>query len=136
MKRLFNEHIKRKVIDLNGAWLFKLDENKIGENEGWQNGLTDAEMVTVPSCWNNELGLLNYEGMAWYEKKFYTNGGTLRFEFGSVMTKADVWFDGQWIGDHYGAFTQFEFIVKDVSAGEHSLVVRADSTLDALSFPQ
>ncbi|MBR2025162.1 MAG: beta-glucuronidase, partial [Clostridia bacterium] len=93
-------------------------------------------MVTVPSCWNNELGLLNYEGMAWYEKKFYTNGGTLRFEFGSVMTKADVWFDGQWIGDHYGAFTQFEFIVKDVSAGEHSLVVRADSTLDALSFPQ
>lgn len=136
MKRLFNEHAKRKVIDLNGSWLFKLDENKIGENEGWQNGLTDAEIVTVPSCWNNELGLLNYEGMAWYEKKFLTNGGTLRLEFGSVMTKADIWLDGNYIGNHYGAFTQFEFIVNNVSEGEHTLIVKADSTITADSFPQ
>lgn len=136
MKRLFNEHAKRKVIDLNGAWLFKLDENKIGENEGWQKGLTDAEMVTVPSCWNNELGLLNYEGIAWYEKKFLTNGGTLRLEFGSVMTKADIWLDGNYIGNHYGAFTQFEFIVNNVSEGEHTLIVRADSTITPDSFPQ
>ena len=136
MKRLFNEHIKRRVIDLNGTWSFKLDKDKVGENEGWQNGLTDAEMVTVPSCWNNELGLLNYEGMAWYEKKFYTNGGTIRLEFGSVMTKADIWFDGNYVGDHYGAFTQFEFILKDISAGEHTLTVRVDSTITPDSFPQ
>ena len=136
MKRLFSEHKKRKVIDLNGSWQFKLDSKKIGEREGWQNGLTDSETVIVPSCWNNELGLLNYEGVSWYEKKFHTNGGTLRLEFGSVMTKADVWLDGEYIGEHYGAFTQFEFIINDVKAGEHTLVVRADSTLDALSFPQ
>lgn len=136
MKRLFNEHEKRNVIDLNGAWKFKLDKEKEGEAKCWQNGLTDAETITVPSCWNNELRLLNYEGMAWYERKFRTNGGTLRLEFGSVMTKADVWLDGKWIGEHYGAFTQFEFIVNDVKAGEHTLVVRADSTIDALSFPQ
>ena len=136
MKRLFNEHKIRKVIDLNGSWKFKLDSEKIGEKEGWQNGLTDCEDIIVPSCWNNELGLLNYEGMAWYEKKFLTSGGTLRLEFGSVMTKADIWLDGKWIGDHYGAFTQFEFIINDVANGEHTLIVRADSTIDALSFPQ
>ena len=136
MKRLFNEHKIRKVIDLNGSWKFKLDSEKIGEKEGWQNGLTDCEDIIVPSCWNNELGLLNYEGIAWYEKKFLTSGGTLRLEFGSVMTKADIWLDGKWIGDHYGAFTQFEFIINDVANGEHTLIVRADSTIDALSFPQ
>ncbi len=136
MKRLFNEHEARKVLDLNGNWQFKLDSENVGESQGWQNGLTNGETVIVPSCFNNELRFLNYEGCAWYEKKFKTNGGTLCFEFGSVMTKADVWLDGKWIGEHYGAFTQFELIVNDVSAGEHTLVVRADSRLDALSFPQ
>ena len=136
MKRLFKEHEKRNVIDLDGNWQFKLDRDNVGEKEGWQNGLTDSETVIVPSCWNNELRLLNYEGLAWYEKKFITNGGTLRLEFGSVMTKADVWLDGKYVGEHYGAFTQFEFIVNDVTEGEHTLVVRADSRIDALSFPQ
>ena len=136
MNRLFKVHEIRNTFDLNGNWLFKLDPDKVGEAQGWQNGLSDAETVIVPSCWNNELRLLNYEGCAWYEKKFKTEGGTIRLEFGSVMTKADVWVDGKWIGEHYGAFTQFEFIVNDVAPGEHTLIVRADSTLDEQSFPQ
>ena len=136
MNRLFNTHETRKTYDLNGNWLFKIDSDNIGEAEGWQNGLTDAETVIVPSCWNNELRLLNYEGCAWYERKFKTSGGTLRLEFGSVMTKADVWVDGVWIGEHYGAFTQFEFLINGVKSGEHTLVVRADSTFDEQSFPQ
>ena len=136
MNRLFTVHETRKTFDLNGNWLFKLDPDKVGEAQGWQNGLCGAETVIVPSCWNNELRLLNYEGCAWYEKKLKTNGGTIRLEFGSVMTKADIWLDGKWIGEHYGAFTQFEFIVKEVTPGEHTLVVRADSTFDAQSFPQ
>jgi beta-glucuronidase len=110
MKRLFNDHEIRKVISLSGAWSFCLDPEKIGERDGWQNGLTNAETVIVPSVWNNELGHLNYEGWGWYEKKFKTDGGTLLFEFESVMTMATVWLDGKEIGAHYGAFTQFEFI--------------------------
>ena len=136
MKRLFNEHEIRSTHDLNGNWLFKIDSENVGIEQGWQNGLANAQTVIVPSNWNNELRLLNYEGCAWYEKKITTKGGTLRFEFGSVMTKADIWLDGKWIGEHYGAFTQFEFIVNNVSSGEHTLVVRADSSLDEQSFPQ
>ena len=136
MNRLFKEHETRKTFDLNGNWKFKLDRDNVGESQGWQNGLTDCETVIVPSNWNNELRLLNYEGCAWYEKKFSTAGGTLRFEFGSVMTKADIWLDGNHIGEHYGAFTQFEIIVNEVKEGEHTLIVRADSTFDEHSFPQ
>ena len=136
MKRLFKTHETRKTYDLNGNWLFKIDKDNIGEAQGWQNGLTDAETVIVPSNWNNELRLLNYEGCAWYEKKLHTRGGTIRLEFGSIMTKADIWLDGKWIGEHYGAFTQFEFIVNEVAEGEHTLVVRADSSFDEHSFPQ
>lgn len=136
MKRLFNDHEQRRVIDLNGSWQFSTDPECVGEKEGWQNGLPSANTVMVPSVWNNELGLLNYTGHAWYEKKFKTNGGTLVLEFGSVMTKADVWLDGAKVGEHYGAFSQFEFIVNNVSAGEHVIVVRADNTKNEKSFPQ
>ena len=115
MKRLFKEHETRKVIDLDGEWKFLIDPQNEGEAQNWQNGLPGGQSVIVPSVWNNELGLLNYTGCGWYERSFKTNGGTVCLEFGSVMTKADVWMDGVWIGEHYGAFSQFEFILKNVS---------------------
>ena len=70
MRRLFDEHKIRKTIDLNGKWKFKLDPDNIGREEGWWNSWSDGETVIVPSCWNNELRLLNYEGATWYQKEF------------------------------------------------------------------
>ena len=136
MKRLFNEHSIRNVIELSGTWECKFDPDRIGVDEGWYNGFTDGETVIVPSCFNNELGKLNYEGPVWYQRKFYTVGGTLMLEFESVMTTATVWLDGKKVGGHYGAFTAFQIIVNDVASGDHTIVVCADSTIDAKSFPQ
>ncbi len=124
------------MTSLSGAWKRLFDEDCKGEENGWQNGLPSGETVIVPSVWNTELGHLMYEGLVWYEKKFDTAGGTILLEFESVMTKATIWLDGAKIGEHYGAFTQFEFIVNDVSCGEHTLVVLADSRFDKNSFPQ
>ncbi|MBQ2967816.1 MAG: beta-glucuronidase [Clostridia bacterium] len=136
MGRLFDEHAKRKVQSLDGAWKFRLDKENIGEKEGWQEGLENAETVLVPSVWNTKQGLLTYEGVAWYEKSFYTRGGTMRFCFGAVMTVADVWLDGEYLGNHYGGFCQFDFIKTDVKAGVHRLTVRVDNRFDEQSVPQ
>ena len=136
MKRTFEQHKIRRVHDLNGAWKFKLDPDKVGAEQRWFDGMTDAENVIVPGCWNNELRLLNYEGMAWYQREIeITDGGDYLFEFGSVMTKADAWVDGEWACEHYGAFTAFSFIWR-LEPGVHTLTVRADSTIDEQSFPQ
>ena len=86
MARLFNEHIVRQVQSLDGAWHFCADRKDQGETEGWEKGIPSARTVAVPSVWNCESGLLDYEGAAWYEKKFASAGGTLRFCFGAVMT--------------------------------------------------
>ena len=136
MKRIFNEHLIRKATSLDGSWKFSIDPSDVGEKEGWQKKLPSGDTVVVPSCWNNELRLLNYTGAAWYEKEFYTDGGTLRFEFESVMSEANVYLDGEKIGYHYGAFTQFEIIVRDVKKGYHTLTVKADNRQDQKSIPQ
>ncbi len=136
MKRLFNQHKVRKTVDLNGPWKFKLDPDNVGEKECWWTGLNESETVIVPSCWNNELRLLNYEGNAWYQKEFeIAEAQDVLFEFASVMTKADVWVDGKWVCEHYGAFTAFRFICF-LEPGMHTVTVRADSSFDAQSFPQ
>lgn len=136
MKRIYNEHIIRKSEDLNGIWSFRIDPNDCGKSEQWFCGLEGAQKVTVPSVWNNTMGLLEYEGVAWYEREFFTEGGTLRFCFEGVMTEADVWLDGAYLGYHYGGFCQFDLIAADVSKGSHRLTVRVDNRFNAHSIPQ
>ena len=136
MKRLFNPHLKRNVITLSGPWKFLADTENVGMEQGWYNGLPGGDTVIVPSVWNNELGMLNFEGCGWYEKKFMTQGGSIMLEFESVMTASTVWLDGKKIGEHYGAFTAFSFIVNEVSCGEHTIVVCADNRFDSNSFPR
>ena len=136
MKRQFDDHIIRSVRSLDGAWNFQTDPEDIGVREGWVNALPCPEKTTVPSVWNTTMGLLEYEGVAWYEKTFYTKGGTLRFVFEAVLTQADVWLDGEKLGEHYGGFCQFELMATEVTAGRHTLTVRVDNIFDAQSIPQ
>ena len=70
MQRLFEEHIQRKVTSLDGLWQFRTDPEDQGKAGKWFCGLDNAQTVAVPSVWNTQLGLLEYEGAAWYEKKF------------------------------------------------------------------
>ena len=134
--RLFTEHKKRKVMSLDGAWRFLIDPDGVGDEKEYKNGLLEGETVIVPSVWNTESGLLEYEGVAWYEKKFYTEGGFLRFHFGAVMTECSAFLDGVLLGSHYGGFCEFEFISNEVRSGEHSLVVKVDNRFDEHSIPQ
>ena len=122
--RLFDGNKKRNRTCLDGMWEFRLD----GE-EKWRK-------TSVPSCWNNELGLLSYEGVCEYRRYFYTEGGTLRFCFDGVMTKAEVFLDGEKLGEHYGGFCEFSFLKREVCAGEHLLSVRVDNTFDEHSIPR
>lgn len=135
MQRLFDDHIVRKVQSLDGIWNFAADPENCGEAEKWFLGLPKAQPMPVPSVWNTQLGLLTYEGAAWYERNFHADGGCLRFCFEAVMTAADVWLDGIHLGSHYGGFCQFDLIAEDVAPGMHRLTVRADNRFDENSIP-
>ena len=122
--RTFDGHEKRRRICLDGAWKFRTE------------GETAFRRTFVPSCWNNELGLLSYEGVCIYERTFYCEGGTIRLCFAGVTTEAEVFFDGERLGEHYGGFCEFSFIKRGVPAGEHTLTVRVDNSFDENSIPQ
>ena len=111
------------------------DENEEGDSLGYKNGFSGGHTVIVPSVWNSEISMLEYEGVVWYEKEFYTEGGTLRFSFGSVMTEAKVYLDGELLGEHYGGFCKFSFTKCGVSEGYHKLIVRIDNRFDKYSIP-
>ncbi len=136
MKRLFVDHTLRQVHCLDGAWDFCTDPGDIGRDEKWYLGLKEARTTVVPSLWNMEFGLFDYEGVAWYQTRFHTAGGTLRFVFEAVMTEAEVWLDDRYLGSHYGGYCQFEQIAEDVADGWHLLTVRVDNRFDETSIPQ
>ncbi len=136
MKRLFTDHIKRESICLDGIWNFRTDPQNVGKTEKWYLGLTDADISAVPSLWNTEFGLFDYEGASWYQTKFHTKGGTLRFVFEAVMTKADIWLDDTYLVGHYGGYCEFEQIANNVTEGWHTLTICADNSFDATSIPQ
>ncbi|MEE0946480.1 MAG: glycoside hydrolase family 2 TIM barrel-domain containing protein [Acutalibacteraceae bacterium] len=136
MKRLFDDHIKRNVTFLDGTWKFACDPDDVGENSGWQNTVPNSVETIVPSVWNCEFSLLEYEGAAWYEKDFYFEGSACRLVFEGVMTECKVWLDGIYIGYHYGGFCEFNFLINDLEAGIHKLILKVDNRFDEASIPQ
>ena len=135
--RLFDEHTTRSVQCLDGAWKFVTDPSDRGEALGYTAELPEScETVIVPSVWNTKPGLLEYEGAAWYSRTFYFEGGTLRLSFEGVMTEARVYLDGEEVGSHYGGFTPFSIILREIAEGKHTLTLRVDNRFDEHSIPQ
>lgn len=137
MIRTFEQHRIRSSRLLDGLWDFVFDKDNVGLSEGWQERFpSGSDRVPVPACWNNELGKFDYEGVAWYRTRIACEeAGHLRLLFHAVLGHADVYWDGQHLGYHYGGYTPFGFTVPNAAAGEHELVVRTDSTLARNTVP-
>lgn len=137
MDHIFNEHSLRKNVSLNGEWAFCIDNDDIGKKEEWYKQFpANAGYINVPSCWNNELGLYLYIGKAWYKKEIeVADECYLQLTFGAVSGQADVYLDGEFLGEHYGGWLQFS-LGKFVKSGKHTVVVCADNTPnDFNTFP-
>ncbi len=134
MNRLFKQHIKRKCYLLDGIWSFKTDPGKKGISEKWYQKMPqDSETMVVPSCWNNELGLYHYEGVAWYSTSFETAARNINLSFYGITGQAEVYLDGAHIGSHYGGFSGFNLNLKGISLGQHMLVISVDNTHDDMN---
>lgn len=91
-----------------------------------------SETLKVPGDWNSQRDqLFFYEGTIWYKKsfKYQRNPNTRLFiYFGAANYQADVYLNGEKVGQHEGGFTPFNFeITTLVRDSDNFLVVKVDN---------
>jgi beta-glucuronidase len=134
---------------LNGKWIFSADPLKQGEIQKWfVPGFDDLPWTTinVPHTWNVMPNYLDYEGLAWYRRSFSlppdARDAHLRLRFEAVFYLAKVWLNGEYLGQHEGGYTPFEFDVSGIAKpGETNLLAvqvdngRAENRIPAVLNP-
>lgn len=128
--------ITAQTLPLAGAWRFTIDPEDVGERQGWAKpGLDDTgwEIVNIPHTWNVVPAYKDYEGIAWYRLVFTApaegRDALLRLRFGAVFYLARVWLNGQYLGQHEGGYTPFEFEASEllIPGAENLLAVQVDN---------
>lgn len=140
---------KRAIFDLGGYWNFKADPDEIGHQEKWyQNKLSgEVHTIAIPGSWNEQLaeqGLRNYVGKAWHETHFtipeaFQINHKIWLRVAAADHKAEVWLNGQLVGEHSGGFMPFELDLSDflnLSGEKNHLIICVDSSLSMHTIPQ
>ena len=150
----------RKTISLNGNWQMIVDPYESGyynyryqpsdsgyfknakpknKSELIEYDFDKSGTLKVPGDWNTQSDqLFFYEGTVWYKKSFdYQRKPNTRVfvYFGAANYFADVYLNGEKIGQHEGGFTPFNFeITNRVKDTGNFLIVKVDNKrrLDAV----
>ncbi len=134
------------VARLSEGWRFAWDENDKGMSEGWSSPGFNRESwkaVSVPGVWDMAPGNISLkipQGVGWFACKLRLTenwSGEPTLVFLSAMFSADVWLDGDYLGNHNGGYTPFAFSLdgKLKPGTEKELVVRIDNRLSDKSIP-
>ncbi len=139
----------RAVFDLGGYWNFKADPNDKGHQDEWYKNKLDGELhsIAIPGSWNEQLaeqGLRNYVGKAWHETYFtipamVQESSKVWLRIAAADHKAEVWLNGNFIGEHTGGYLPFELDLSGAlneSGKKNHLVVCVDSALSMHTIPQ
>jgi beta-glucuronidase len=146
----------RQTTNLDGSWQAIIDPYEAGgldyraeplkDNRAFYKNYkpqSESELVEydfdtsgrlhVPGDWNTQReSLLFYEGSVWYERSFdYAKSPKTRLflHFGACNYLADVYLNGEELGEHEGGFTPFDFeITERIRAHGNFLVVRINNT--------
>ena len=117
MRRTFAEHAKRPVTSLDGLWTLRPHD-----------GSDRVYHVMVPGVWERIPALTSYRGTADYERTVdITAPGHYLLRMGAVSHTGHVFWDDQLVGQHYNAFTGFDILLENVTAGTHHLRVNVDN---------
>jgi beta-galactosidase len=134
----------REVLSLDDGWRFRFGGDERGviasgyDDAGW-------EAVSVPHSWDHfgeynlkrSAGANSDQGVGWYRKTIdapmAAKGKRQYLDFAAVGTIADVWVNGQHVGQHKGAFARFRFDVTSVwrPGATNLIVVKADNSKPA-----
>ncbi len=131
----------REVTLLSEGWHFQFGD--LGDAPA-QAGFDDAawDKVSVPHTWNKvgnygttrDPGSDNRQGIGWYRLTYNAppaaKGRRQYLDFAAVGKIARVWVNGQFVGEHRGAYGRFRFdVTPQWRPGQANLIaVRADNS--------
>ena len=129
---------RRHSVSLDGDWTVIFDDANVGRDLHWEqpdrfDAWPEREQVAVPACL--EEFRLDYQGVAWYGKRFAAPadwaGCPMLLEFDAVNYRAEVWLNGEPAGAHDGGYTGFSLEVGDLvrPGADNFLAVRVITPL-------
>jgi beta-galactosidase/beta-glucuronidase len=129
-------------VDLSGAWGFRFDDSDRGETEHWYDGQPFGDSIVVPfppESRASGVADTGFHRVIWYRREltsddlgeigFGESAPRLILHFGAVDYRARVWLNGQYLGEHEGGHTPFQFnatAALDFSRETQVIVVRAE----------
>ena len=129
------------AISFNGKWKCKPDPKNIGLKSEWftPQNYKDSDVnlldIEIPGSFNSLVGFEVYEGVFWHFYSFNLDSAKIkdkldyyvRFKGSSYNTK--VWVNGEYLGEHDGGFTPFQFKIKEsLKTSKNLIAVRTDNT--------
>jgi hypothetical protein len=124
------------TLSLSGTWQFAVDPEAAGLSGGWAHPAFDDtgwQPVTVPHTWNVMPAYADYIGIAWYRRRLTlpprAGAAQVRLRFGAIFYRAQVWWNGVYLGAHEGGYTPFAFDVSGLArpGAANVVVVRVDN---------
>ena len=134
------EQMTREVFNFNTGWLYSPSDYSNAQLAEFDD--SGFEGVSIPHANtlltahkgpNFQEQIESYRFVSWYRRHFTLGEeyGRKRVtvEFEGVATVADVYVNGEFVGEHKGAYTGFSFDITDyLKSGDNVIVVRGDST--------
>jgi len=143
----------RSSINLHGNWNYIIDPYENGyydyryqpiENGYFKNlkpkhksdrieySFDSNHLLHVPGDWNSQNEMLFfYEGTIWYKRSFdYQRKSNARIflYFGAINYQAKVYLNGEFVGEHEGGSTPFNFeVTNQIKDKDNFVIIKADN---------
>jgi beta-galactosidase len=135
------EEVRSTTLLDKKAWRF-IQDDQLTDAAALSGDTTAWSSVKLPHSWNEKDASrtdqttptsVNYKrGLGWYRLEFDapTSGATHWLQFDAASIVADVWLNGEKLGQHKGAFTAFRFDLKGkLKRGQKNvLLVKTDNS--------
>lgn len=133
----------REVFDFNVGWRFMRGDIKNAEKVDFDDSKWDVVSTphTVQLMPAEASGSRNYQGPAWYRKKFTVDASLkdklINIYFEAAMGKSTIYLNGQKILDHFGGYLPFsiELTQLGVKPRDECLIVVMTDNSDDRNFP-
>lgn len=121
-----------RIVDINEKWFFTKENNLTNTI----NELKNAELVTIPHCWNAEDGQGKsneiFKGKYWYQKKYNVSKEDLKksifLEIGAAGNVSEVYINGQLAGGSKCGYAMYRVSLNDfLKLGENIISIMVDN---------